>query len=373
MRQIRHENSLISVVINYSLCIVAVTAILAGGCAHSRKHPARPAWVPYPPAPAVTRVVALGSVGHSLLAGSPPSRLKQFVTGESEADVSVGLIRPISVAVRDGELLVCDVALKAVVRIDPIAATIKPLIASDQPQPDRPVAVAVDHAGVAYIADAAGGQILAVSAQGEVTRFYRLPQDQGLFKPIALVVVAERLYVVNREARCVEVFELDSGEYVERWAEGMALPVAISADAKGRLYVVDIINCAVLMYDRQGKKLGAIGGLPGQLARPRSVAVSDNDIVYVSDAATQVVQMFDTSGRLLMHFGGPGTGPGTMVLPAGLCLDRSMIQNFSDWMPSGFVPRYLLFVASQFGPGRIGVYAFGRFEKENPPASAPAR
>ena len=77
------------------------------------------------------------------------------------------------------------------------------------------------------------------------------------------------------------------------------------------------------------------------------------------DAAFQRVQVFDSQGRVLMLFGGPGDEPGSLTLPAGICIDRTLLPHFADRIPPGFDAEYLVFVSDQFGAHRVGVYAFG--------------
>ena len=55
-----------------------------------------------------------------------------------------------------------------------------------------------------------------------------------------------------------------------------------------------------------------------------------------------------------------------MTLPAGICVDRSLLEVFRDRLPDGFVADYLILVANSVGEHGIGVYAFGIFE--NAPA-----
>ena len=62
-----------------------------------------------------------------------------------------------------------------------------------------------------------------------------------------------------------------------------------------------------------------------------------------------------------MHFGGPGSIPGSLVLPASLAVDATSIPYFSQYIHKDFDVEYLLFVSSQYGPHLISVYAFGSF------------
>jgi hypothetical protein len=99
----------------------------------------------------------------------------------------------------------------------------------------------------------------------------------------------------------------------------------------------------------------------GQFGRPRGIRCGPDGIIYLVDGATEIVQMFDSDGNKLMHFGGPGNMPGALVLPATLTVDTASLPLFQEYIHEDFNAEYLLFVASQFGEHLISVYAFGSF------------
>lgn len=241
--------------------------------------------------------------------------------------------------------------------------------------PLDPVAVAVDGRGNTYVADAAGARVLRISPADAILQTYTLPAGTPLV-PIDLAVSADRLYAVNRPARRVEVFDLESGRPLGPFGttqENRAVfPVAVSLDDQGRVYVVDMATSRVRVHDPAGEFLREIGGAgdrPGLFAQPRFVAVGPDGIMYVSDVTTQVVQMFDAAGSLLMYFGSGDDSIGQLGMPAKIVTDRTLLEAFRPQMPASFVPQYMVFVANQVGPGRIGVYAFGQVAEtgEGPP------
>ncbi len=76
----------------------------------------------------------------------------------------------------------------------------------------------------------------------------------------------------------------------------------------------DTLNARVQKLDRQGHVLQVIGSLGetlGQMVRPKGIAVDRAGRLYVADAATDSVQIFDPDGRLLLMLGGPGAGRAT--------------------------------------------------------------
>lgn len=357
------------------LCAFLFLSMIAmvGGCAGSaRSTGGESGLVFYPPRPSSTRIIALGLIrcGFAGAEDLQYSALRRFVTGEEAGEPGVGLIRPLSVAVRAGELLVCDVGLGAVVRIDLGSGLIKPLIRGERHQPSKPVAVAVGVNGDAFVADRAGGVVLRVDGAGAIRQRYRLEGEGREFKPIGLAVGRERLYVVDSASHSVEIFDLQSSRHLGQLGADASVeqrvlwPVDVAADSAGRVYVLDMGRCRLQIYDAGGELVGAIGECgdrPGHFARARSVAVGPDGIIYVSDVATQIVQMFSAEGELLMYFGGPSSDPGGMTLPTGVSIAGSVVDHFADRLPKGFGCDYIIFVANQLGPSSVGVYAFGKF------------
>ena len=105
--------------------------------------------------------------------------------------------------------------------------------------------------------------------------------------------------------------------------------------------------------------IGHAGVAPGMFARPKGVAVDRQGLAYVVDAATQVVQIFDTEGRLLLFFAQAGaSAQGEVVLPATVKVDYDNISYFQKFVAPGRQLDYLIFVTSQFGGQKVSVYGF---------------
>jgi len=86
----------------------------------------------------------------------------------------------------------------------------------------------------------------------------------------------------------------------------------------------------------------------------------------VVDAAFENVQIFNSSGQLLMYFGGPYSSPGDMWLPAGVAVDYSNLDYFNKYVDPEFELQYLVYVTNQYGPGKIGVYGFVKIKEQQP-------
>ena len=64
-------------------------------------------------------------------------------------------------------------------------------------------------------------------------------------------------------------------------------------------------------------------------------------------------------GQVLTFFGTPGTHPGAMYLPAGVCVHEGDLELFKDKIHPAFQAERLVLVTNQFGPNKVTVYAMG--------------
>jgi sugar lactone lactonase YvrE len=116
--------------------------------------------------------------------------------------------------------------------------------------------------------------------------------------------------------------------------QNMSLPVGITTDSKGAVYVADFQANKILKFDQTGQLLnfwGTTGDGPGEFNGPTGVAVDNKGNVYIADENNQRIQKFDASGQFLLEWGTPGSGEGQFgqingrgeILggPAGLVLD----------------------------------------------------
>lgn len=196
-----------------------------------------------------------------------------------------------------------------------------------------------------------------------------LPGD--FVKPRAIAINdRDELFTVDMRA-LIQVHSLD-GKYLRGWStptHQFGRPSGLCLDRDGNLVVADSHYHRILVYDRNGTLLRALGGdegpgplvgrfgyigdvaedsqgnlyvaesqvheritklrpdgeilaewggrgaEPGQFSRIRALAVDSQDRLYVADACNHRVQVFDADGRLLRVIGKPGTGDGELDYP----------------------------------------------------------
>ena len=98
----------------------------------------------------------------------------------------------------------------------------------------------------------------------------------------------------------------------------------LAANQFNQLFVVDVLNTRVQVFDPDGNFLNAIGAwgvLPGSLYRPKGVAIDRNDRVFVSDSYMGLVQVFTPLGLFLGVLCENGEKK-SFTTPVGIAFDR---------------------------------------------------
>jgi DNA-binding beta-propeller fold protein YncE len=214
------------------------------------------------------------------------------------------------------------------------------------------------------------------SAGELVTVWGRRGLSAGRFqKPRAIAIDRnDEIYIVDMTAR-IQVFDLD-GNYRRGWetpVHELGRPTGLSVDRDGNILVADTHYHRVLIYSPQGELLRQIGGThglgqgefgfvtdavqdsqgnyfiseygefdrvhkytregqlikewgghgrePGEFLRPQSMAIDENDHLWVADSCNHRIQIFDADGKLLRSWGEAGNEPGKLYYPYSIALD----------------------------------------------------
>jgi len=137
-----------------------------------------------------------------------------------------------------------------------------------------------------------------------------------------------RIYVLNGVPRKLKVFNY-RGEYLQDFPfEGLdeePVPSALTVDQKGNLYIADAKSGQVLVYDpdhRLRLKFGARGDGNGRFKSVQAIAVDQEGNIYVADAMGVPLQVFSPEGEFLRGWGEHAIGPQNFSLPSGVAIDR---------------------------------------------------
>ncbi len=318
----------------------------------------------FPPKPDEPRIQYLTSFSSDADLGRGGS-FTDFVTGDKTA--AGGVVKPYGLALRDGKVFVCDTVQNLIEVFDLQKHRASYFAPAGEGKLRMPINVTIDADGTRYVADTGRKQVVIFGADGT---FQEALGKKDEMNPSDVAVSADRLYVTDLQHHLVRVFGKADHKFLftipadDQVKVGKLFsPANLALDRiNGRLLVSDLGGFAVQVYDLDGKYLRTIGGqglAPGSFSRPKGVAVDRQGLAYVVDAATQVVQIFDTEGRLLLFFGQAGASTqGAVTLPASVKVDYDHMSYFQKYVAPGRQCDYLIFVTSQFGGNKVSVYGF---------------
>lgn len=147
---------------------------------------------------------------------------------------------------------------------------------------------------------------------------------EGLFKPYGVAAREGRVYVADSMGASVKVFDVPGRRFLSIGTDeqgALRQPLGLDVDAQHNLYVVDASSKYVKVFDSNGKFLRRLGG-PKMLQRPTGVGVTDSgERVYVVDTGgverweEHRVRVFNgVTGAHLFDFGKRGSDNGQFNL-----------------------------------------------------------
>lgn len=321
----------------------------------------------FPPAPDEPHLQYLFSYStQKQLNGGNDNTFMSFVTGRKMPETGFG--KPYGAAPGNGKLYVCDTELGGVVITDFSKRRLGMVAAEGEGELKMPLNLTVDIEGSLYVADAGRNQVVIFDAK---ENFVAAIGKVGELKPRDVAVNQNRIYVADLQTHNVHVYDKATREKlfdIPRGAEAtnraieIQMPTNLALDSRGQLYVADTGHFRIKVFDADGKYLRSVGefgqGL-GQFSRLKGIAVDRANRLYAVDAMSQVVQVFDDAGQLLMFFGDPTIGPNFENLPAKVVVDYDNLKYFQNMVAPGFKAEYVVYVINQFGGHKVSVYAFG--------------
>jgi len=373
-----------------ALFVVIWTACLFTGCRSAELKQAASEPIFFPAPPEVPRLQFLTSfIGPEDLGAGPTGGFERFVLGEPET--LEGITTPYGMAIFEGKLYVCDVG-KSMVGVFDLRNRTFGYLTKDR-RLMKPVNICIDDDGSKYVADPTAGLVFVFDRDDNLSAMLG---QQLKISPVDVVVRGSLCYVTDYTSNQVVVLNKTTGEEItrigqRRWTEGQAQPPTevppgefslisdLALDQQGNIYVTDRAAARITQFDPSGifrRTIGRLGDNIDEFVRPKGIAIDRQNRLWVVDAATEVVKIYNEQAQLLLFFGLPGTAPGTMDLPATVVLDYDNVELFRKYAVQGASIEFLVLVSNQYGPNKISVYGFGTFPVQSsavaqagPPAS----
>ena len=141
----------------------------------------------------------------------------------------------------------------------------------------------------------------------------------------ALIDARQRLYIVDKSAR-IQCFT-SGGEHLFDWRmpeRMVGKPTGLGLGPDGRVYVADTHYSRVLIFEADGRPVGAFGTRgagAGQFILPTDVLVDRDGFIYVSEyGGNDRISKFAPDHTYLLSFGGVDAGVARLQRPQSLAL-----------------------------------------------------
>ncbi|HBH60898.1 MAG TPA: hypothetical protein DDX85_03980 [Nitrospiraceae bacterium] len=212
-------------------------------------------------------------------------------------------------------------------------------------QLQAPLGIDVGNSGKVYVADSGNHRIQIFGPSGNYLNQIKLHSKIKAADPtdVAANESLNRLYIADNDNHNILVYDLSNMQLLQTLgAPGIEerefrYPFQIAFDKKKYIYITDVVNTRVQVFNPEGLFVSVIGGWgveKGHFFRPKGVAVDKSDRIYVSDSYMGVIQVFKNSGEFYSAIGDPDNGSvKKFITPAGLCIDNNrlyVVEMFAD-------------------------------------------
>ncbi len=197
----------------------------------------------------------------------------------------------------------------------------------------HPLGITTSPDGKVCVADSGNHRVQVFTPDGRPLEVIPLPTSGLQAAPdptdVAVDPARQRLYIADNDNHHVLVYSLANHRFEAVWGtpgqgqRQFRFPFLIDFSSDGYLFVVEPINTRVQVLNSSGKFVRFVGGWgvrPGQLFRPKGVAVWGNRVL-VTDSYLGSIQAFNLDGCFLGVLTDAAGAPMKFTTPTGIAID----------------------------------------------------
>ncbi|WML59060.1 6-bladed beta-propeller [Neobacillus sp. PS2-9] len=175
------------------------------------------------------------------------------------------------------------------------------------------------------------GLLKVINPKGEPNYSSALTGDfnKPMAKPMDVTSNNSFTYVSDTNNKRVLAFDVGGNLLFSFGEEGtgkgqFTFPYGIATDDKGRVFVADLYNGNISIFDEKGKFIDYFAQktmTEKKISSPAALRIIDKK-VYITDIKTNKAYVFDMNGKLLLDVGKPGKNDGELSAPNGITADE---------------------------------------------------
>jgi DNA-binding beta-propeller fold protein YncE len=319
-----------------SLFLLAASLVI-GGCAAQEQQTRRYLWPRPPDQPRIEWVKSYYSQ-HSF----PKSGFETFVENLFGQSAPIAFEKPIDIKSNgEGLVYIADIAIPGIVVYDLNNSKVELWAKGSDPENSLyivPYYIALDRDNNIYAVGSGAKKIYVLNKKGTVVN--RIDFGDHVKAPAGIYVDSAdgRIYLADIGDSKVAVFDL-AGKHLFDIGKGgsedgeLNRPLPVTMNHKGELIVGDTMNCRVQIFSKDGKflrKFGQRGDTAADFQVIKGISVDSDDNVYVTDGKSNQMKIFSTNGDYLLTIGTAYSvtktmkeAPGGFLLPQGIHIDRN--------------------------------------------------
>jgi sugar lactone lactonase YvrE len=199
-----------------------------------------------------------------------------------------------------------------------------------------PSGIAISSAGNIVVSDMTNNNVQIFSPTGA---FIRSITNSGFVDPYAIAPASGgALWVSDITSHHIWQFS-ETGTLLKTLTSGeqngwvLNVPSGLATDAAGNLWVSDTNANRILKFSPSGgfvMQFGTTGSGNGQFVNPTSLAVAPSGNIMVSDSTNNRLEEFQPNGVYLRQFGSAGTGLGQVTEERGLAFGPGNVLYLAD-------------------------------------------